>query len=156
MSNRKRTLRWMTLLALLAVAGYALLEWLTPSRGCATIEAVEKIEAGMSVAEVAALFGGPGRDSATDPVLGPGAAHCIVERDFLKGTGMLIYGTSWRGMHGGRAATAGAWKIWQGRQGRNRVVVGVCFDARGQVVTLVGYELLGRSPMEQVRAWLGL
>jgi hypothetical protein len=152
---RRRTFIWLLALVVLAGIGCAVLQWLTASSDGVTMEGLSMVEAGMTVEHVETLFGGPGKDSLTDPVLGPAAARSFVCRDLASGTGMSVYGTSWRGMHGGNIFGAGKWKIWQSHQGNNRVIAAVCFDTQGRAIRSVGYELIEKTLLDRIRSWLG-
>jgi hypothetical protein len=154
--QHRRTLLLLLALLVLAGVGCAVLQWLTASSDYVTMESLSTIEAGMKMEQVETLFGGPGKESLTDPILGPAAAKLFTCRDLCRGTGMFVYGTSWSGTHGGNISGAGNWRTWHGRQGNNRVIVAVCFDRQGRAIKTVGYELIENSLFDRIRGWLGI
>jgi outer membrane protein assembly factor BamE (lipoprotein component of BamABCDE complex) len=150
--------RLVAILLLLALAGTALVarRWLVASNYHITLAALESVEAGMSVAQVESLFGGPARDYVTDPFIFNGVANNVTVDDYSDGTSAKIGSMSRvSGISATRGATARDWNRWRAPQGKNTFTAAVYFDAQGGAQKVVSYEFVEPGFLARLRSWLG-
>jgi hypothetical protein len=146
MTQRRRQLFGLSA-ALVAVA---LAVWLLGPRTAITAENAEKIQVGMTRAEVEALLGGPARDEAggaLEPLFD--GSESALERDALRERLAMA-------RHGDRLTRNGAatiaYKSWESGQ----VVVLIGFqEGRVDVIDINPARPIHRGPLDRLRRWLG-
>jgi hypothetical protein len=114
--------------------------WLVWPRTAITRENAEKIQVGMTIAEVEALLGGPARTENTGPVVldieAPGASEAMGQPD------------------GSERADCVRLRRWAS----DTVTIDLCLCREGRVVAVRVTPMLreSESPLDLLRRWLGL
>jgi hypothetical protein len=134
--------------------GVEIVAWLMRPHPGVTTDALSKVQAGMTVAEVEALFGCSGR-AMPSPFPAAAVAKNLEMHDFDSGAGGRAAVISWKA--GARSAKQenGTWRTWDGREGDCPLILAVHFDDRGTATKTVGFQLAD-SFTDRLRRWLGL
>jgi hypothetical protein len=163
MWKRRRVLLWAGLLVVLAVAGLVGVYWLLEGSSRVTLEALEQVEAGMTVTKVELLLGNSAKES-PNPYPADMVARLLAEKDLVTGKSLYTPVKSGDREYLKMNRVEGSnWKIWQGPQRSPpsplvtaTLWVAVRFDAQGYAIGAEACEVTeNASLLDRLRRRLG-